>query len=84
MRQEMIAQYLVRSKERMEKQMGVAKRPNLADMLEKIQGVDEEEDDVRFFFGSDSPISAYGIILTNVVCSIPLRLFPWHSAPRAV
>jgi len=45
MRQEMIAQYLVRAKDRMEKQMGVAKRPNLADSLERILGADEEEDE---------------------------------------
>jgi len=45
MRQEMIAQYLVRAKDRMEKQMGVAKRPNLADSLERIQGADDEEDE---------------------------------------
>jgi hypothetical protein len=45
MRQEMIAQYLVRAVERMERQMGVSRRPDLADYLDKIQGQDEDEDE---------------------------------------
>jgi len=44
-RQDLIVNFLSRSKEKLERTMGMTTRPNLQEWLEKIQGCDEEEEE---------------------------------------